>query len=133
MSEADAICGSTLEGNSGQYIISPCVVSESYWTYDFLSGINIDVIIICIDIILFWVILYMIETNVFTKGWTRLMERIYGTDVPPQRNIDDDVKLEQESVYTNNDNLVRVINLTKKFGKFSAVRELTFGVRKVII
>ena len=119
-----------MEGDSTEYTISPCVVAQSYWTWDFISGINIDVVIICINILLFWIILYMIETNVFTKGWTRLMEKIYGTDVPPQAVIDDDVKLEQESVYTNNDNLVRVINLTKKFGKFSAVRGLTFGVRK---
>ena len=44
--------------------------------------------------------------------------------------MDDDVKEAAETVYTDADNLMRVINLTKKFKKFDAVRGLTFGVRK---
>ena len=58
------------------------------------------------------------------------MEKIYGNEVEKPNNIDDDVREEQETVYENKDNLMRVVNLTKKFKKFSAVRGLTFGVRK---
>ena len=44
--------------------------------------------------------------------------------------VDDDVKEAAEAVNTDPDNLLRVINLTKKFKNFDAVRGLTFGVKK---
>ena len=130
VSEDYAICGTILNGSLSQYHIHDCVEPESFWTFDYLYGINIDVIILFIDIIIFWTLLTLIETHVISRGWTKLMERIHGNVVEKPSNIDDDVKQEQEAVYDNKDNLMRVVNLTKKFKTFSAVRGLTFGVRK---
>ena len=134
VSEDYAICGSILHAGVGDltkdFYIHPCVEPESFWTFDYLYGINIDVIILFVDIIVFWTILTLIETNVLSRGWTKLMERIYGNEVETPKNIDDDVLEEQKSVYDNKDNMMRVVNLKKKFKKFSAVRGLTFGVRK---
>ena len=134
VSEDYAICGSILHAGEGDltkdFYIHPCVEPESFWTFDYLYGINIDVIILFVDIIVFWTILTLIETNVLSRGWTKLMERIYGNEVETPKNIDDDVLEEQKSVYDNKDNMMRVVNLKKKFKKFSAVRGLTFGVRK---
>ena len=134
VSEDYAICGTILPAGTGNLTsdmyIHPCVEPESFWTFDYLYGINIDVIILLIDIIVFWTILILIETNVLSRGWTKLMEKIYGNEVEEPKNIDDDVLEEQKSVLDNKDNLMRVVNLKKKFRKFSAVRGLTFGVRK---
>ena len=134
VSEEYAICGTTIHAQVGDIskdlYIHPCVEPESFWTFDYLYGINIDVIILFVDIILFWTLLTLIETNVLSRGWTKLMEKVYGNEVEKPNNIDDDVLEEQKSVYDNKDNLMRVVNLKKKFNKFSAVRGLTFGVRK---
>ena len=125
-----SICGKELQGASNIYTIMSCVTMKSYWTWDKLDGINIDVVILAVDCLLFWTLLVMIEAGYLKKGWTKLKEKMYGASVERPVSVDDDVKTEEESVYNNEDNLMRVVNLTKKFGKFSAVRGLTFGVRK---
>ena len=125
-----AICGTYLQTASKNYTIHKCVEQDSFWTFDLILGINIDVIILCIDIVLFWIILALIETNILSKAWTKIKESYYGKTVVRPTNIDDDVKKEQESVYNNNDNLMRIINLSKRFNKFDAVRGLSFGVRR---
>ena len=125
-----SICGKELQGASNIYTIMSCVTMKSYWTWDKLDGINIDVVILAVDCLLFWTLLVMIEAGYLKKGWTKLKEKMYGASVERPESVDDDVKTEEESVYNNEDNLMRVVNLTKKFGKFSAVRGLTFGVRK---
>lgn len=144
MTEENAICGQIVPPLEKP--IHACVQAESYWTFDYVYGINIDIIILSIDIVLFWVILTLIETNLLNIGWTKLKEKYYGASVSSTAQVDDDVQKEKDSIYANNDNLMRVrrmlclpflhndncqvINLTKKFDKFEAVRGLTFGVRK---
>ena len=144
MTEENAICGQIVPPLDKP--IHACVQAESYWTFDYVYGINIDIIILSIDIVLFWVILTLIETNLLNIGWTKLKEKYYGASVSSTAQVDDDVQKEKDSIYANNDNLMRVrrmlclpflhndncqvINLTKKFDKFEAVRGLTFGVRK---
>ena len=120
-----AICGKEVHG----FQIHGCVEEASYWTFDKLNGINIDVIILCVNVVLFWVILIFIETNVIKKGWIKLKEMIYGSEVSRPEVVDEDVQKERDSIFLNN-NLMKVVNLTKKFGKFDAVRGLTFGVRE---
>ena len=134
VSEEYAICGKTIQAEIvdkiADFHIQSCVESESFWTFDHINGINIDVIILCVNIIISWTLLTLIETNILKRVWTKLMESIYGNEVEVPKNIDDDVLEEQESVYDNKDNLMRVVNLKKKFKKLSAVRGLTFGVRE---
>ena len=120
-----SICGQTIEGLK----ISDCVVEKSYWTWDYQNGINIDVIIMVINIVIFWAILIFIETDLLKIMFIEIRKIFYGKTVVPPQNVDNDVQKEKESVYTNN-NLMKVINLTKKFGRFDAVRGLTFGVRE---
>ena len=64
------------------------------------------------------------------QGLTRLKEKILGTHVELPDEIDDDVKAEEDTIFSNQDNLIRVVNLSKKFGRLEAVRGLTFGVRR---
>ena len=102
VAEENSICGSNVTTNTGIPIpIHGCVVAQSYWTFDFLYGINIDVIILFIDIILFWMLLGFIETKLLSKGWTKLKEKTLGTSVEQPAHVDEDVQREQKSVYSN--------------------------------
>ena len=127
--EEYAICGRVLSDSDSEYQIHGCVEEASYWTFDYQKGINIDVIIMCVNVAVFWLILIFIETNVIKKGWIKLTEMYYGSRVSPPTVIDDDVQKERDSVFLNN-NMMKVVNLTKKFKRFDAVRGLTFGVRE---
>jgi len=123
--ESYSICGQTIDGLK----ISDCVVEKSYWNWEYQNGINIDVLIMVINIVIFWAILIFIETDLLKIMFIEIRKIFYGKTVVPPQNVDNDVQKEKESVYANN-NLMKVINLTKKFGRFDAVRGLTFGVRE---
>ena len=128
--EEFAICGKSLMFNTSQPIfVHDCVEEASYWNYDYQDGINIDVIILFLNIFISWVILIFIETNLIRKGYIKLLEVFYGSRVSAPAVVDEDVQREKDSIYMNN-NMMKVINLTKKFGRFDAVRGLTFGVRE---
>jgi len=127
--EEYAICGEDFVYNEMNMTVHDCVEESSYWNFDNQKGINIDIIILCINALICWVILAFIETNLIKKGFIKLMECFYGSTVSTPAIIDDDVQNEKESIYLNN-NMMKVINLTKKFRKFDAVRGLTFGVRE---
>lgn len=121
-----AICGTKLEGGIA---VQPCLVDKSYWTWDYGSGIYIDILILFADILLFWVILFFIETNVIKYGLIKFQELFHGSKVIPELHLDEDVQEEKDSVHQNS-NMMKVLDLSKKFGKFDAVRGLTFGVRE---
>ena len=106
VTEENAICGQHLPDIL--FPIHPCVEPESYWTFDYVYGINIDVIILSIDIVIFWVILTLLETNLLKIGWTKLKEKYYGASVSTSDQVDEDVQKEKDSIYANNDNLMRV-------------------------
>ena len=106
VTEDNAICGQFLPQISSS--IHACVEPESYWTFDYVYGINIDVIILSIDIVIFWVILTLLETNLLNIGWTKLKEKYYGASVSTSGQVDEDVQKEKDSIYANNDNLMRV-------------------------
>ena len=109
VTEDNAICGQFLPPIPKP--IHACVEAESYWTFDNVYGINIDIIILSIDIVIFWVILTLIETNLLNIGWTKLKEKYYGSSVRTTDQVDDDVQKEKDSIYANNDNLMRVRRL----------------------
>ena len=121
-----AICGTTLEGGIP---VQPCLVDKSYWTWDHGSGIYIDILILCADIVIFWIILFFIEANIIKYTLIKFGELFHGSEVTPELHLDEDVQEEKDSVLQNA-NMMRVMDLTKKFGKFDAVRGLTFGVRE---
>ena len=109
VTEENAICGQILDLEiPGNYTVHACVEAESFWTFDYVYGINIDIIILSIDIVLFWVILTLIESNLLNIGWTKLKEKYYGSSLRSTDQVDDDVQKEKDSIYANNDNLMRV-------------------------
>ena len=124
----------------------------SFWTWDSQSGININLVILAVNVLLFWTILIFTELNITKLLWIKMKEMVYGSKVEMPSNVDSDVKLEKDSVFQvkNNQldiecltfhnamihsnhlqtrNAMTVCNLSKKFGSFDAVRGLTFGVR----
>ena len=106
VTEDNAICGQYLPPIP--FPIHSCVQPESFWTFDYVYGINIDVIILAIDIVIFWVILTLLETNLLNIGWIKLKEKYYGPSVSTSGLVDEDVQREKDSIYSNNDNLMRV-------------------------
>ena len=76
--------------------------------FDYVYGINIDVIILTIEIFLFWTLLTLIETNLLKVSWIKLTEKYHGSGVSRSAQEDDDVQKEKDSVYANNDSLMRV-------------------------
>ena len=111
VSEEFSICGTLLPSTIlpiFSYPIHQCVEPESYWTFDYVYGINIDVIILTIEIFLFWTLLTLIETNLLKVSWIKLTEKYHGSGVSRSAQEDDDVQKEKDSVYANNDNLMRV-------------------------
>ena len=121
-----AICGTELDGG---VMVQSCLVDKSFWTWDYGSGIYIDILMLCADIVIFWIILFFIETNVIKYGLIKMQEIFHGSKVVPETRLDEDVQVEKDLVQQNA-NRMRVTDLTKKFGKFDAVRGLTFGVRE---
>ena len=95
VSAENAICGTA---NNNISVPVPCREAESYWTYDLLYGINIDVIILLIDAVLFWLILGLIESKLLGRGWTKLKESYHGSSVDQPASVDDDVQREKDSV-----------------------------------
>ena len=113
VSDQFSICGSLLPSNNFpifSYPIHDCVQPESYWTFDYIYGINIDVIILTVHILIFWTILTLLETNMIKIGWTKLKEKRYGNTVSGGDQVDDDVQKEKDNIYANEDNLMRVID-----------------------
>ena len=118
----------------------------SFWTWDSQTGININIVILAVNVLIFWAVLIFTELNITKLLWIKMKEMVYGSKVAMPSNIDSDVKQEKDTVFQvqeityltfhndNNANLqtrnaMTVCNLSKKFGSFDAVRGLTFGVR----
>jgi len=106
----------------------PCREMLSFWTWESLTGININVVILAVNVLIFWAILIFTELNITKLLWIKIKEMVYGSKVAVPQNVDSDVKLEKDTVFQTN-NAMTVCNLSKKFGSFDAVRGLTFGVR----
>ena len=100
----------------------------SFWTWDSLSGININLVILAVNILVFWALLIFTEMNITKLLWIKVKEVFYGSGVSTPSEVDSDVRAEKDNVFKTT-NAMTVCNLTKKFGRFDAVRGLTFGVR----
>ena len=115
----------------GKFPFAPCTVDKSPWTWQPLLGINIDVVILFIDALIAWGLLILIETGLVKLGWNKLKEKIYGSKIGPVGVVDNDVENEETFVKNNgSDYFMKMINFSKKFNKFEAVKGLTFGVKK---
>ena len=100
----------------------------SFWTWESLTGININLVILAVNILVFWAFLISTEMNITKLLWIKVKEVFYGSRVSTENEVDSDVRAEKDNVFKTT-NAMTVCNLTKKFGRFDAVRGLTFGVR----
>jgi ATP-binding cassette subfamily A (ABC1) protein 3 len=122
--EDSQLCGQELiEGT-----LIPCRETLSFWTWDSQTGININIVILAVNVLIFWTVLIFTELNITKLLWIKMKEVVYGSKVAMPSNIDSDVKQEKDTVFQTR-NAMTVCNLSKKFGNFDAVRGLTFGVR----
>ena len=71
----------------------------SFWTWDSQSGININLVILAVNVLLFWTILIFTELNITKLVWIKMKEMVYGSKVEMPNNVDSDVKLEKDSVF----------------------------------
>ena len=96
-----------------------------------MNGINLDLLLLVMNTILFGSLLVLIEKNVFRtmKTCVAFTKR----QVIFSEKLDDDVETERKRVLNNNhaqrDDLLTVTNLQKRFGSFQAVQGLNFGVK----
>eukprot|EP00092_Neocalanus_flemingeri_P060351 GFUD01072319.1.p1 GENE.GFUD01072319.1~~GFUD01072319.1.p1 ORF type:complete len:1563 (-),score=388.51 GFUD01072319.1:54-4385(-) len=131
-----AICGKNITVGPDFVIPGselPCHQIESFYTWDPLKGINLDILMLFVDGCLFFLILVLIETKILYKILASLKERIpgYYTFQNEEHLLDDDVQIEQERVNSNDaeNDVLKVFGLQKKFRRLEAVKELSFGVK----
>ena len=71
----------------------------SFWTWDSQTGININIVILAVNVLLFWAVLIFTELNIIKLLWIKMKEMVYGSKVEMPNNIDSDVKLEKDTVF----------------------------------
>ena len=71
----------------------------SFWTWDSQTGININVVILAVNVLLFWAVLIFTELNITKLLWIKMKEMVYGSKVSMPNNVDSDVKLEKDTVF----------------------------------
>jgi len=125
----------------------PCHETKSFFTFDALNGINLDIIMLCVDGLIYFIILVMIEAKFFARLKVMVQEMIPGYYQIKQveETLDDDVEEEQKRInedasYGNNaqgvagksnveEDVLKVSHLQKKFKGVQAVNDLSFGVK----
>ena len=53
----------------------------SFWTWDSQTGININVVILAVNVLLFWAVLIFTELNITKLLWIKMKEMVYGSKV----------------------------------------------------
>ena len=84
----------------------------SFWTWDSQSGININLVILAVNVLLFWTILIFTELNITKLLWIKMKEMVYGSKVSMPNNVDSDVKLEKDTVFQVQEIISKSILLT---------------------
>ena len=114
----------------------PCHEIESFYTWDDLKGINLDITMLFIDGMLYFLLIVMIETRLLykvlemAKNWMPGYYKYKVVDT--QADLDDDVSEEQKRVATNiqpQTDVLKVFGLKKKFRHLAAVKDVSFGVK----
>ena len=113
----------------------PCHNISSFYTWDDLKGINLDITMLFIDGMLYFLMIVMIETRLLYKVLEMAKSRMpgyYKYKVDTQTDLDDDVSEEQKRVAINNQtgaDVLKVFGLKKKFRNLAAVKDVSFGVK----
>jgi len=135
---------------NGFNINIPCHETKSFFTFDALNGINLDVIMLCVDGLIYFIILVMIEAKFVARLRVMIQEMIpsYYQIKAVESTLDDDVEAEQRRIngdasYDNIEgdlgnkattvnvveDVLKVSHLQKKFKRLQAVNDLSFGVK----
>jgi len=124
------LCDKTFQNPfTGSNFSVPCHTISSFYTWDSLKGINLDIIMLVVDGILLFSLLVLLESKLLSK-WSSMLSSAMYSATPLGGLLDDDVLSEQERVGRRTDNdLLTVLNLQKSFKKFPAVGGLSFGVK----
>ena len=108
-----------------------CLERKDLFNWDQMNGINLDLLLLVMNTVLFGSLLVLIEKNVFRSMKTCVA--FTKKQVIFSEKLDDDVETERKRVLNNNhaqrDDLLTVTNLQKRFGSFQAVQGLNFGVK----
>ena len=112
----------------------PCFEPTSFYNWNAERGINIDLMWLVGDILLYALFIVFIDLG----GVGRIRSMIQSSDAQDTIDTveDDDVKKERDHVEAAmasgnySTDILLVEDLEKRFGKFQAVNKLSFGVRK---
>ena len=108
-----AICGKNMT-MGGKVVVSaednPCHTTETFFTWDALKGINLDISILIIDGLLFFLILVLIEMKAFSRVWSWTKNHLpgYFTYTVLREELDSDVKEEQERMEGGSTDILQV-------------------------
>jgi ABC-type glutathione transport system ATPase component len=108
------------------------------FSWDELTGINLDLLTLFADILFFYSLLILMETGALKKLKMYLQELRRNVSEGIE-SIDGDVLVEQNRVKNifdsgfegggSDDDVLLVRDLEKRFGQLTAVNKLSFGVR----
>lgn len=109
---------------------------ESYWAWE-SPGIGFPLVGFLIQAVIFWSILTLLESKIIKwSSISALWKAKPSINTKADTKQDDDVLSEEERICTKSsydlsksDTMI-VKNVTKKYGKFVAVNNISFGVKK---
>ncbi len=141
-------CGKTffevpLPDNSTYEVQIPCFEPLPIFSWDTRKGINLDIFLILIDIILFCGLIVVIDMGLVARLRVWMAEKakkVSPGEAPAwdEGDIDDDVVRERERIgnrlsvrhSTKDENILLVRDLEKQFKDLKAVDRLNFGVKR---
>merc|ERR1719460_389534 len=65
-----------------------CREMISFWTWESLTGININLVILAVNILVFWAFLISTEMNITKLLWIKVKEVFYGSRVSTENEVD---------------------------------------------
>eukprot|EP00095_Tigriopus_kingsejongensis_P011912 maker-scaffold111_size354240-snap-gene-2.29 protein:Tk11912 transcript:maker-scaffold111_size354240-snap-gene-2.29-mRNA-1 annotation:"atp-binding cassette sub-family a member 3" len=148
VNETMVVCGRNFTLGTLPIQAPDCHTTESMYTWNALTGINVDLIILGANLVFYFGLLVAVETGAWRRV-TKLLQKLIqscserrkealqragGQEIDPDV-ADEKDRVEEElhpTILTNHNEVdaLQVSNLQKSFGKFVAVDELSFGVHK---
>ena len=112
----------------------PCFEPESFYNWSAERGINIDLMWLVADIVLYALLILFIDLGGVARIRSKIQSRV--AEESDDTVEDDDVMRERDHVQAAmgagnySTDILLVDDLEKRFGKLKAVNKLNFGVRK---
>ncbi|TRY81063.1 hypothetical protein TCAL_04547 [Tigriopus californicus] len=140
LNQTNAICNTnvTYENNYNEivtYQTPPCPYQEPLFSFDRVKGINIDLLYLALDSVILLCLLYGLESGYLQRGYAQVYNWVCRSKpiYEPEPLLDQDVTDEQDqalkALQEPESAALIVNNLAKNFGKFRAVRGLSFTIK----